>query len=65
MVIRLDQRMFKLLLDLLVKDYKLHAQEGVSAEQKLMVFMVKCGGGLTGRSNERLLPGGKHPCFGV
>ena len=48
-VTRLDQRMFKLLLNRLVSDYGLYAQEGISAEQKLMMFMARCGGGLTGR----------------
>ena len=57
-VTRLNQRMFKLLFNRLVNNCELHAQEGIPAEQKLMVFMARCGCGLTARSNERLLPDG-------
>ena len=43
---RMDQRTFKLLLDRLVNEYELRPQEYISAEQKLMIFMAICGGGL-------------------
>jgi len=46
---RLNQRMFKLLLNRLVNGYKLHTQEGVSVEQKLIMFMARYRGGLTRR----------------
>ena len=41
--------MFKLLLNWLISDYELYIQEGISAEQKLMMFMAKYRGGLTGK----------------
>ena len=44
---RMDQRMFKLLLDRLVNKYKLRPQECISAEQKLIIFMALYGGGLS------------------
>ena len=47
-VTRLNQRMFKLLLNRLINNYGLYAQEGISAEQKLMMFIARCGGGLSG-----------------
>jgi hypothetical protein len=48
-VTRLNQRMFKLLLNRLVNNYELYTQEGISVEQKLMIFIARCGGRLTGK----------------
>jgi len=48
-VTRLDQRSFKLLLNQLVNKYSLYPQAGLSAAQKLMIFMSICGGGLSMR----------------
>ena len=47
MLTHIDQRMFKLLLNQLVNEYKLRPQECISAEQKLMIFMAIYGGGLS------------------
>lgn len=44
-VTRLDQRTFQLLLEQLVNQYNLREQEGISAAQKLMIFMAIVGGG--------------------
>ena len=41
--------MFKLLLNQLINGYKLYIQEGISVEQKLIMFMARYRGGLTGR----------------
>jgi len=46
MLTYIDQRTFKLLLDWLVNEYELRLQECISAEQKLMIFMVIYGEGL-------------------
>ena len=43
----IDQRMFKLLLDWLVNEYKLRPQEYISAEPKLMIFIAIYRGGLS------------------
>ena len=40
--------MFKLLLNRLVDDYRLYTQEGISAEQKLIMFIARYRGGLSG-----------------
>ena len=48
-VTRLDQQSFKLLLNRLVNKYSLCPQAGLSAAQKLMIFMSICGGGLSMR----------------
>ena len=48
-VTRLNQQSFKLLLNQLVNKYNLCLQEGLSAAQKLMIFMLICGGGLSMR----------------
>ena len=48
-VTRLNQQSFKLLLDQLVNKYNLCPQEGLSAAQKLIIFMSICGGGLSMR----------------
>jgi len=39
--------MFKLLLNRLVDDYGLYTQEGILAEQKLIIFIARYGGGLS------------------
>src|SRR6266700_7115136 len=46
MLTYIDQRTFKLLLNWLINKYKLHPQECISAEQKLMIFIAIYRGGL-------------------
>jgi len=46
-VTRLNQRIFKLLLNQLINDYGLYTQEGISAEQKLIMFIARYRGSLS------------------